>query len=231
MKPGISVVVCAKNEEKYIGECLRRLDSQRPRPEIVVVDGHSTDRTVKLAKEYADKIVFDNKAGISDARNVGWKAASGEIVAYCDADARPHQGWVRSIIEEIEGNLAVSGPLSIYDGGLKLKLSFKFWADMLPRFTATVGFNNVWGANMAFRKDALRKEPFRARFLEDFEIGRRHAKMGKVRFTKALRLSVSSRRFEKSFHRTSARFYIPAALRLLLFKDYEQRGYFRQKDN
>lgn len=163
--------------------------------------------------------------------NVGWKAASGNIVAYCDADARPHTGWVRKVISEIEGNVAVSGPLSTYDGGFKQRMGFMFWADWAPRAAAAFGFNNVWGANMAFRKEALKKEPFRARFLEDFEIGRRIGKLGKVRFTKAVRIGVSSRRFEKSFHRTCARFYIPAALRMLLFKDYEQRGYFKQKDS
>jgi glycosyltransferase involved in cell wall biosynthesis len=224
--PKVSVVVCAKNEEKDIEQCLRLLSVQKPLPEIIIVDGHSTDSTVEIAKKYADKVVFDNKAGLADARNVGWKAASGDIVAYCDADSHPEQGWVAAIIKNMEDAICVSGPIISYDGGWYRKLSLKLWGDIAPRIAAKIRYNNVWGANMAFRRDTLEKEPFRARFLEDFEIGHRLRKIGKVKFTKEMSLPISSRRFAKGFYRICLRYYIPATLKILLFKDYEQRGYY-----
>jgi len=93
----ISVVVCAKNEENYIGNCLQCLKKQTLKPEIIVVEGHSTDKTYNIAKKYADKVVRDKKRGIAAARNLGWKTAKGDIVAYCDADSLPPKDWVEKI--------------------------------------------------------------------------------------------------------------------------------------
>ena len=105
MNPKISAVVCARNEENFIEDCLWYLKNQTLKPEIIVVDGHSTDKTVKIAKKYADMVVFDNKRGISDARNVGWKTAKGDIIAYCDADCLPPKDWIEKVAKYIDDNL------------------------------------------------------------------------------------------------------------------------------
>ncbi len=52
----ISVVVCTKNEEKYIEGCLKRLVNQIIKPEIIIIDGHSKDNTIKIARKYTRKI-------------------------------------------------------------------------------------------------------------------------------------------------------------------------------
>jgi len=224
-RPSISAVVLAKNEEKFLPGCLRALRRQTVQPEIIVVYGSSRDRTKAIAKKFADKVVSDNGRGIADARNVGWKAASGEIVAYCDADALPPSDWVENISREMRGAIAVSGPLSTYDGKAA---NFKVWADFAPRLLAAFRFNNLWGANMAFRRSALEREPFRAKFLEDFEMGRRLCRIGKVKFTNNVRMHVSSRRFKTGFYRTCAKYYIPAAARIMLFNDRKQVGYYNE---
>jgi glycosyltransferase involved in cell wall biosynthesis len=226
----VSVVVLAKNEEKYIERCLKSIRNQTIISELIVVDGNSTDRTRAIAAKYADRVVSDKGKGMAHARNLGWKLAKGDIVAYCDADSRPTAEWVENMIKEMHDADAVSGPLSTYDGGLGLVIKFKVWADLVPRLLAAFHFNNLWGANMAFRKSALKREPFKANFLEDFEIGRRLQKIGKVKFTKNVRLSVSSRRFTGGFYRTCVRFYLPAAARIMLLKDYKQSGYYKSGD-
>ena len=50
----ISVCMIAKNEEKYIGECLKRLS--RYDWEIVVVDTGSTDKTVEIALSFTQHV-------------------------------------------------------------------------------------------------------------------------------------------------------------------------------
>jgi len=117
----ISVVVCAKNEEKFIEDCLKCLKNQTIKPEIIVIDGHSKDKTFSIAKKYADKIVKDNKKGIADARNLGWKIAKGDIVAYCDADCLPQKNWVKNILRYMKGNVCVFGPLIPYEGLTRVK--------------------------------------------------------------------------------------------------------------
>ncbi len=225
--PGISVVVCAKNEERFIQACMDALSAQPLRPEIIVVDAHSKDRTVRIAKKYADRILYDNGKGISDARNVGWKAAKGGIVAYCDADAVPKKDWTKNISELLEKYDAVSGPLVANDGSMKLKISMKLFADIFPRLAGLLGWNLVWGANMAFRKSVLRKNPFTARFLEDYEIGSRLRKSYKVKFSKKISMPASTRRFEKSFFRTCIKYYILSFLRIKLTGEKDYAGYYK----
>lgn len=222
----ITVVVCAKNEEKIIEHCLKAISKQTIKPEIIVVDGWSGDNTVKISRKYADKIIKDNKKGLGEARNVGWKAAKGDIIAYCDADSRPKKDWTKRICELIEDSDCVSGPLVSYDGSRAMKINFKIWADLFPRLLSFLGLNMVWGANMAFKKEILKKYQFKLRFLEDYEIGQRLRKKGKVNFSKEFSLPVSSRRFEKGFYRTCFRYYIINWARMKLAKKYSSKGYY-----
>ncbi len=224
--PKVTVVVCARNEEKAIERCLRALEEQELKPEIIVVDGHSIDNTVKIAKKYADRIVYDSRKGISDARNVGAKAASEKIVAYCDADCVPEKDWTQNIAKAISGKVvAVSGPLIAMDGGVKQKLGFKIWADIAPRILAKFGYNCLWGANMAIERKTLLASPFRTRFLEDYEMGVRLRKLGGVRFLKNISMPASTRRFSQSFYRTCIKYYILGVIKIKLC--IEDRGYYK----
>jgi glycosyltransferase involved in cell wall biosynthesis len=74
-----------KNEERYLGKCLRLL---RPHfPEIIVADTGSADRTVAIAEEYADKVCpFQWVNDFSAARNFSLKQASNEWVLVVDGD-------------------------------------------------------------------------------------------------------------------------------------------------
>jgi glycosyltransferase involved in cell wall biosynthesis len=210
----ISVVVIAKNEQKYIGKCLNCLKSQTLRPEIIVVDGHSTDRTVSIAKKYADKVVKDNKKGVGDARNVGWKIAKGDIVAYCDADCLPTKGWVEKISKLMDKNICISGPLYPYDGDALMKIAYKFWTDYSTRFYGFLGLQYIWGSNMAIKKEILRKHPFRTNILEDYDLVRRIRRIGKVKYFKELLMPVSSRHMKYGFHITMFKFYARNFLRI-----------------
>ncbi len=226
----ISVVVCARNEENYIEQCLSRLAKQRIKPEIIVVDGNSKDRTVEIAKKHADKIISDNGMGIGKARDMGARAAGGEVVAYCDADSRPPLDWTERILKNIEGFSAISGPLSSYDGSCWMKRKFKLWADLFPRFLSKFGYISIWGANMAFKREALRKYKFKFRFMEDYNMGRQ-LRREKANFTKEITLPVSSRRFVKGFHRTCFRYYVINYLKMNLSKKSEYKGYFSRETN
>ena len=218
--------MCTKNEEKYIGQCLKCLSSQDTPCEIILVDAHSNDKTVEIAKKYADKIVYDHGKGISDARNVGWKNASCEIVAYCDCDSVPPRDWTKKILAEIEGLYAVSGPIFSYDGTTMMKIKFFLWGDFFPRIMSLIGFQSVWGANMAFRRYILEKYPFRFRFLEDLDMGQRLRKTFKVRFCKNLGLPVSSRRFKDGFNRICIKYYLREWWRRKLRRS-STTGYFK----
>jgi len=93
--PMISVVVCSFNGARTIGECLHGISRLRyPRYEVIVVDDGSTDATAEIAGRFAVTLIATTNGGLSSARNVGWQAARGEIVAYIDDDATPDADWL-----------------------------------------------------------------------------------------------------------------------------------------
>jgi GT2 family glycosyltransferase len=93
--PRISVVVCSYNGARTIRdtcEGLRRLDY--PDFEVIVVDDGSTDDTAAIVREYDVRLIRTPNRGLSNARNTGLAAATGEIVAYLDDDAYPDPHWL-----------------------------------------------------------------------------------------------------------------------------------------
>lgn len=92
----ISVVVCSYNGSRTIGECCEWLTRLNYRDyEVIVVDDGSNDNTAEIAEKFGFRVIrCKNNDGLSNARNVGLAAATGEIVAYIDDDAFPDVDWL-----------------------------------------------------------------------------------------------------------------------------------------
>lgn len=81
----VSVCIIAKNEEKHIEECCKRLTPYGF--EIILTDTGSTDRTVELAKKYTDKIYhFEWCGDFSAAKNFAMDKASHDWILSIDCD-------------------------------------------------------------------------------------------------------------------------------------------------
>jgi hypothetical protein len=81
------VVIPAYNSIDYLPSALRSVFNQSIKPiEVIVVDDGSTDGTDYLAQSFGVTVISLANGGPSAARNVGTRAASGEYVAYLDAD-------------------------------------------------------------------------------------------------------------------------------------------------
>lgn len=141
MKPYFSVVIPARNEERYLAGALRALlaqDLPRRDFEIIVVDNGSTDKTAVVARTNgADLVLFEPRQGTNLARETGRAAAQGRIIACLDADCEPPPGWLRAISRMLsqDGTAAVSGP---YDFGFT---GMRKWAD---RFYAHFCFRQAY---------------------------------------------------------------------------------------
>jgi O-antigen biosynthesis protein len=94
--PSVSVVICAYNAADTLDECLRHTCAlDYPCLEIIVVDDGSTDSTAAIAHDHDRcRLVSIEHAGLSSARNEGLRAATGELIAYLDADAYPSRDWL-----------------------------------------------------------------------------------------------------------------------------------------
>jgi len=86
--PLVSVIIPAYNAERYIGEAIESVLTQSYEPvETIVVDDGSTDRTAEIARSYTGvEVVVQENTGPSAARNRGFAASAGEIVAFHDSD-------------------------------------------------------------------------------------------------------------------------------------------------
>lgn len=85
----VSCIVPVFNGESYLGEALDSILAQTYRPiEVIVVDDGSTDGTAAVVARYGDRIrhVRQNNGGAPTARNLGLSVATGEFVAFLDAD-------------------------------------------------------------------------------------------------------------------------------------------------
>ena len=87
--PLISCIVPVFNGERYLEETLDSIHQQTYRPvEVIVVDDGSTDGTAAVVAAYGERVIYlyQRNAGPAAARNLGLDRASGELVAFLDAD-------------------------------------------------------------------------------------------------------------------------------------------------
>ena len=93
--PSMSVVVCVYNGESTLRDCCEGLlELDYPEVDVIIVDDGSTDATSAIAADYPFRLIRTENRGLSHARNTGLAAATGEIVAYTDGDARPDPQWL-----------------------------------------------------------------------------------------------------------------------------------------
>ena len=87
MKPDISVIIAAHNAERFLWETLASLQRQFfTNFEIIVVDDGSIDGTRNIASRPHVTLISIPQSGVSEARNVGLRAARGSAVLFLDAD-------------------------------------------------------------------------------------------------------------------------------------------------
>jgi glycosyltransferase involved in cell wall biosynthesis len=83
----ISVVIPAHNAQRYLPDTLESVFAQTLPPlEVIVVDDGSTDQTSAIAAQFGVRLESQNHAGAAQARNRGIATATGEFVAFLDAD-------------------------------------------------------------------------------------------------------------------------------------------------
>ena len=113
----LSVIVPCYNAAVTISEQLEALANQTwSEPwELIVVDNRSTDESMTIVRQYQERlpnlriINASDKPGQPYALNVGIRAATSEVVAFCDADDEVAPGWVAAIGEALRHHDFVAG--------------------------------------------------------------------------------------------------------------------------
>lgn len=106
MKASISVIIGVYNAEPYLAEALDSVLMQDYRPlELIVVDDGSTDASGEVAQRYEEvHFIHQANGGNGSARNTGVQAATGEFLAFLDADDRFTEGKLSLQMRALDGD-------------------------------------------------------------------------------------------------------------------------------
>ena len=160
----VSVIVPVRNGEHTIQpllESLQKLDYDRNKVEVIVVDGNSTDKTREIVKKYPVKLVTEKRIGLNLARNIGIKSSNGEIIAFTDSDCIVPPDWITRIVENFKDSKVscVGGSAKAFDSDFVSQYADNSIVRLMPFFTKREElekvkpfFRHPAGCNMAFRR-------------------------------------------------------------------------------
>ncbi|HEX8463147.1 MAG TPA: glycosyltransferase, partial [Abditibacterium sp.] len=94
----ISVIIPTLNEAQRLPILLEKLAAQSLSPhEIIVCDGQSDDETAQIVRNFVGVTLLEAPRGVSRQRNVGARAASGELLVFLDADDAPAPDFLAQV--------------------------------------------------------------------------------------------------------------------------------------
>lgn len=157
--PLVSVIVPTLNAARVIGACLDSIDRQEYSPiEVLVIDGHSSDETLRLAHEHTQKVYFEGAAapppGVFSApaqRNTGACRAAGEYIYHVDADMILPPGLIGECVDLLQNRTAdaVIIPERSFGSG--------YWADIKAFERSFYSGDDMVEAPRFIRSDVWRK--------------------------------------------------------------------------
>ena len=210
----ISFVVPAYNEEAYLKHCLASIIEQTEdypgQFEIIVVNNASTDGTRAVAASFpCVHIVDEPRKGLTYARQAGFEASTGDLIANVDADSVLTRGWLAEVLRSFAEQprlAAISGPVIYYDLTFRQRVLVQVyyciaWTTYaINRYVLRVG-SMIQGGNFVVTRRALEEiggfDTRIAFYGEDTDVARRISKVGPVLFTLKLKMYTSARRLNK----------------------------------
>ncbi len=201
----ISVVIPARNEETTLPACLEALCRQSLQDfEIIVADSASTACTGEVARAFGARVIRLEEPGVGRARQAGFEAARGEIIASTDADAVPSADWIERLVAPFHDPEVIGafGTIHFTHGGARAEISHALFS-AFQSVNLVLGWPLFCGPNFAVRKDvfcAVGGFSTSAGYPnegEDTRLGLKLNKIGKIVFLRDLSMVVSPRSLEQ----------------------------------
>jgi glycosyltransferase involved in cell wall biosynthesis len=158
----VSVVIPAYNAEAFLAEAVESVLAQaHDAIEVIVVDDGSTDATGDIARGFGSpvRVLSQTNAGIGPARNAGVKVATGELLAFLDADDAWTPGSLAARLDLLASNPALDGVFGLVDN----------WQDGPGALEVKAG--DVAGGQVAGTLVIRRESFLRAGWFSDVRLG------------------------------------------------------------
>lgn len=164
IEPRVSIIIRARNEERWIVPCLNAIFEQTTQDfEVILVDSGSTDETVKKARGFKVNLIsYQGEYFPGKAMNRGVLAAMGNILVFLSAHCIPtNDRWLESLIagfkdKKIAGIYGRQQPMTFSSPQDKRDLTIAFGLDRRIQKKDPF-FHN---ANSAIRREVWEKYPF-----------------------------------------------------------------------
>jgi GT2 family glycosyltransferase len=188
--------------------------------ELIIINDHSTDKSLEIVKEFRDKRIkcYSNSKnlGISESRNKGIKMSNGEYIFFTDSDCVADKNWLANGIKTFRNNecLGVEGKTYYVKKNYKKSLSDKTPGDVDSKETYMT-------CNIAFKRETFIKVGYydqRYTYHEDREFALRILKYGKILRNNSMVVIHQKKLWDVKSYIKSAR---RASNRVLLFKKYK----------
>jgi glycosyltransferase involved in cell wall biosynthesis len=207
----ISVIIPTLNEESTLEKMLSQFSDEIIREyeiELIVSDGGSTDATIEIARKRVHLVldeVKDRRQTIGEGRNRGARHSSGDMLFFFNADVRvDHMGHYLKAMLQTLGSLdavAATCPVFVYpEQETRLDSIYHRIHNLHVQFLNAVGFGTGRGECQAINREAFMSvHGYDERLAagEDFDLYRRLARNGKIRYVKDLKAYESPRRYRK----------------------------------
>lgn len=158
----LSIVIPVYNEAAALSRCLSALAAQTvPPDEVLVVDNNSTDGSRLVAERFPFvRLLHEPKQGIVHARDRGFNAARGGLIARIDADTVVPEDWVAHIRDfyrhPLRAVFAYSGGARFYNVRLPRAVSWLYSWLAFDFNRLLIGHSTLWGSNMAITRQQWR---------------------------------------------------------------------------
>lgn len=169
--PIFSIIIPTYNEERNIRDCLKSLEKlnyPRAKIKIIIADGSSTDKTRQIAKQRGVIVAVNHKKTVASGRNVGYRLAEGQFIAFTDADCTFDGNWLKNSLPYFKDRqiAGVGGPnltpktdnhLAKALGLVMDQRLFAAGSVHARKLNHTLAVKSLPGANSIYRREALDK--------------------------------------------------------------------------
>lgn len=131
--PEVSMIMPLFNKARYLADALESVMAQTFSDfELIIIDDGSTDRSLTVAKEYAEKdkrfrVYSIENQGVSHARNMGMACAEGKYITFMDADDTVHPSFIDHMytcLLKNQADIVISGILKHRDGVVRGEMAY-----------------------------------------------------------------------------------------------------------